>query len=44
MGLVGGGLLGWVAAGPMTPIRWLLIGWVLVVVGVIAYVAWVYTG
>lgn len=43
MGLVGGGLVGWVAAGPMTPIRWLLIGSV-VVVGVIAYFAWVYTG
>jgi hypothetical protein len=43
IGLVGGGLVGWVAAGPMTPIRWLLIG-VVVVVGVITYFAWVYTG
>jgi hypothetical protein len=43
IGLVGGGLVGWVAAGPMTPIRWLLIGDV-VVVGVTAYFAWVYTG
>jgi hypothetical protein len=25
IGLVGGGLVGWVTAGPMTPIRWLLI-------------------
>jgi hypothetical protein len=43
IGLVGGGLVGWVAAGPMTYIRWLLIG-VVVVVGVIGYFAWVYTG
>jgi hypothetical protein len=43
IGLVGGGLLGWVVAGPMTRIRWLLIG-VSVVVGVITYFAWVYTG
>ena len=43
IGLMGGGLAGWVAAGPMTPIRWLLIGSV-VVVGVIGYFAWVYTG
>lgn len=43
IGLVGGGVVGWVAAGPMTTIRWLLIGFV-VVVGVITYFAWVYTG
>lgn len=43
IGLVGGGLVGWVAAGPMTLIRWLLIGFA-VVVGVITYFAWVYTG
>ena len=43
IGLVGGGLVGWVAAGPKTRIRWVLIG-VVVVVGVIAYFAWVYTG
>lgn len=43
IGLVGGGLVGWVAAGPMTPIRWMLIG-VVVVVGVITYFVWVYTG
>jgi hypothetical protein len=43
IGLVGGGLVGWVAAGPMTLIRWLLIG-VVVVVGVVTYFAWVYTG
>jgi hypothetical protein len=43
IGLVGGGLVGWVAAGPMTFIRWLLIT-VVVVVGVIGYFAWVYTG
>jgi hypothetical protein len=40
---VGGGVVGWVAAGPMTTIRWLLIG-VVVIVGVITYFAWVYTG
>jgi hypothetical protein len=43
IGLLGGGLVGWVAAGPMTLIRWLLIA-VVVVVGVIGYFAWVYTG
>jgi hypothetical protein len=43
IGLVGGGVVGWVAAGPMTTIRWLLIG-VVVIVGVITYFAWVYTG
>ena len=43
IGLVGGGIVGWVAAGPMTPLRWLLIG-VVVVVGVTTYFAWVYTG
>jgi hypothetical protein len=43
IGLVGGGLVGWIAAGPMTRIRWLLIG-VAVVVAVITYFAWVYTG
>jgi hypothetical protein len=43
IGRVGGGLVGWVAAGPMTLIRWLLIT-VVVVVGVIGYFAWVYTG
>ena len=43
IGLVGGGLVGWVAAGPMTLLRWLLIG-VVAVVGVITYFAWVYTG
>jgi hypothetical protein len=43
IGLVGGGLVGWVAAGPMTPIRWLLVG-ISVVVGMTAYFAWVYTG
>jgi hypothetical protein len=43
IGLVGGGLAGWVAAGPTTLMRWLLIG-VVVVVGVITYFAWVYTG
>jgi hypothetical protein len=43
IGLVGGGLVGWVAAGSMTPIRWLLIG-VVVVVGVITFFTWVYTG
>lgn len=42
IGVVGGGLVGWVAAGPMTRIRWLLIG-VTVVVGIVAYFAWVYT-
>lgn len=42
IGLVGGGLVGWVAAGPMTRIRWLIVG-VAVVVGVVAYFAWVYT-
>ena len=43
IGLAGGGLVSWVAAGPMTLIRRLLIG-VVVVVGVIGYFAWVYTG
>ena len=43
IGLVGGGLVGWVAAGPMTRIRWLLIG-VAAAVGVITYFAWVYMG
>jgi hypothetical protein len=43
IGLVGGGVVGWVVLGPMTPIRWLLIG-VVVVVAVITYFAWVYTG
>ena len=43
IGLVGGGLAGRIAAGPMTLIRWLLVG-VVVVVGVITYFAWVYTG
>ena len=42
IGLVGGGLVGWVVAGPMTRIRWLIVG-VAVVVGVVAYFAWVYT-
>ena len=42
IGLVGGGLVGWVAAGPMTRIRWLIVG-VAAVVGVVAYFAWVYT-
>jgi hypothetical protein len=42
IGLVGGGLVGWVAAGPMTRIRWLVVG-VVVVVGAVAYFAWVYT-
>lgn len=42
IGLVGGGLVGWVTAGPMTPIRWLLIV-IAVVVAVITYFLWVYT-
>jgi uncharacterized membrane protein YuzA (DUF378 family) len=42
IGLVGGGLVGWIAAGPMTRIRWLLIG-AAAAVGVVAYFAWVYT-
>jgi ABC-type branched-subunit amino acid transport system permease subunit len=42
IGLVGGALVGWVAAGPLTRIRWLVIG-VATVVGVVAYFAWVYT-
>jgi hypothetical protein len=42
IGLVGGGLVGWIAAGPMTRIRWLLIG-VAAAVGVVAYFAFVYT-
>jgi hypothetical protein len=42
IGLMGGGLVGWVAAGPMTRIRWLMIG-IAVVVGVVTYFAWVYT-
>jgi hypothetical protein len=42
IGLAGGGLVGWVAAGPMTRIRWLVIG-VAVVVGVGACFALVYT-
>jgi uncharacterized membrane protein YuzA (DUF378 family) len=42
IGLVGGGLVGWVAAGPMTRIRWLVIG-VAAVVSVVLYFALVYT-
>ena len=40
-GLVGGGLVGSVAAGPMTPIRWLFVG-IALLVGVVAYFALVY--
>ena len=42
IGLVGGGLVGSVAAGPMTPIRWLFVG-IALLVGVVAYFALVYT-
>jgi uncharacterized membrane protein YuzA (DUF378 family) len=42
IGLVGGGLVGWVTAGPMTRVRWLVIG-VAAVVSVVLYFAWVYT-
>lgn len=42
IGLVGGGVVGWVAAGPMTRIRWLVIG-AAAAVGVVAYFALVYT-